>query len=100
VSNFEPEHPFIDIAFVSTDVVTAWKRPIRLRFKGNNEVQVTLYWTEENGYSCVIEKYFDEWSDDAKEDFRQWLQEQTNLQVIHELTYFPAFDYKEDEDES
>lgn len=97
MSSNENDMPIIDIAFVSTDEVLAWKRPIRLRFKGNNEVQISLYWDEQDGYSAIVIKFFDEWSDDKQTEFNKWLMEQKNLHALDELT---AFTYsQEDENE-
>ena len=85
MSNNEQEHPDIDIAFIMTDEVQAWKRPIRLRFKGN-EAQVSLYWDEQGGYSAIVKKFFEGWSEDEQAEFLQWLRVQENLAILDDLT--------------
>jgi hypothetical protein len=85
LTNNEQEHPDIDIAFISTDEVLAWKRPIRLRFK-SNETQVSLYWDEQDGYSAIVKKFFEGWSEDEQVEFEEWLREQDNLETLDDLT--------------
>ena len=70
-----------------------WRRPIRLRFNGNNEVQVVLSWKAKSGYSIVMEKYFDEWPDSQKELFEAWTLKQDNLRLLdQETTWTPDED--------
>jgi len=86
MSNNEQEHPDIDIAFILSDEILAWKRPIRLRFKGNNEAQVSLYWDEQDGYSAIVKQFFEGWSEDKQSEFLRWVQDQENLGTLDDLT--------------
>ena len=99
MSNNQQELPDIDIAFISTDEVQAWKRPIRLRFKGN-EAQVTLFWVEQDGYSAIVKKFFEGWSEDEQAEFLQWLSNQENLAILDDLTAWEAPDAEEDDNET
>jgi len=85
MSNNEQEHPDIDIAFICTDEVLAWKRPIRLRFK-SNEAQVSLYWDEQDGYSAIVKTFFEGWSEDEQAEFLRWTRDQENLGILDDLT--------------
>jgi len=85
MSNNEQEHPDIDIAHVSADEVQAWKRPIGLRFKGNN-ANVNLYWDEQDGYSAIVKKFFEGWSADEQAEFLRWTRDQENLGILDDLT--------------
>jgi hypothetical protein len=85
MSNHEQEHPDIDIAYVTTDEVQAWKRPIGLRFKGNN-ADVSLYWDEQDGYSAIVKKIYEGWSEDEKAEFQEWLLDSENLAILDDLT--------------
>ena len=93
----EQEHPDIDIAFISTDEVLAWKRPIRLRFKGN-ETQVTLYWDEQDGYSAIVKTFFEGWSEDEQAEFVRWAQDQENLGILDDLTAWKRPNTEEEEE--
>jgi hypothetical protein len=98
MSNNEQEHPDIDIAFISTDEVQAWKRPIALRFKGNN-AKVSLYWNNKDGYSAIIEQFFDGWTQEEQVEFIRWTGEQENLTLLNEETeWTPAPEEEEDSD--
>ena len=97
MSNNEQEHPDIDIAFISTDEVLAWKRPIRLRFKGNNETQVSLYWDEQDGYSVIVKQFFEGWSEDKQAEFLLWVQDQENLGLLDDLTAWKRPNTEEDD---
>jgi hypothetical protein len=78
-------NPEIKITYISNDEVGAWKRPIRLRFKGN-EAQVSLYWDEQDGYSAIVKKFFDGWSEDEQAEFLRWTRDQENLAILDDLT--------------
>jgi hypothetical protein len=98
MSNNEQEHPDIDIAFISTDEVLAWKRPIRLRFKGN-EAQVSLYWNNKDGYSAIIEQFFNGWTQEEQVEFIRWTGEQENLTLLNKETeWTQAPEEEEDSD--
>jgi hypothetical protein len=86
MSNIEQEHPDIDIAFITTDEVLAWKRPIRLRFKGNNEADVSLLWDKQRGYSAIVDHFYEGWSEYKKQEFLLWLEDQANLRILDDLT--------------
>ena len=85
MSNSEQEHPDIDIAFIMTDEVLAWKRTIALRFKGNN-ANVSLHWDEQDGYSAIVKTFFEGWSEDEQAEFLQWTRDQENLKTLDDLT--------------
>lgn len=93
----EQEHPDIDIAFIMTDEAQAWKRPIRLRFKGN-EAQVSLYWNNKDGYSAIIEQFFDGWAQEEQVEFIRWTGEQKNLNLLNEETEWAPAPEEEEED--
>jgi hypothetical protein len=99
MSNNEQEHPDIDIAFISTDEVQAWKRPIRLRFKGN-EAQVNLYWDEQDGYSAIVKKFFEGWSADEQAEFLRWTRDQESLGLLEDLTAWKRPNTEEDDSET
>ena len=78
----------IRILFISTDEVQAWKRPIALRFE-EREVWVTLYWDEQDGYTALIRTFSDdEWSEEQKTEFGEWLRQQDNLAYLDGETAF------------
>jgi hypothetical protein len=95
--NIEEEHPDIDIAFISSDERLAWKRPIRLRFKGNNEAQVSLYWDEQDGYSAIVKTFFEGWSEDEQAEFLRWTRDQENLGILDDLTAWKRPNTEEDD---
>jgi hypothetical protein len=78
-------NPEIKITYISTDEVQAWKRPIRLRFKGN-EAQVNLYWDEQDGYSAIVKTFFEGWSEDEQAEFLHWTRDQEKLKILDDLT--------------
>jgi hypothetical protein len=96
MSNNEQEHPDIDIAFITTDEVLAWKRPIRLRFKGNNEADVSLLWNKQRGYSAIVDHFYEGWSEDKQAEFLLWLQDQANLRILDDLTSWNGVVEEED----
>jgi hypothetical protein len=81
----DQEIPEIDIAYIQTEEVLAWKRPIALRFKGN-DAKITLYWNLKDGYSAIIERFFDGWTLEEQTEFILWTQEQENLDLLNEET--------------
>jgi hypothetical protein len=80
----------IDIAYILTDEVLAWKRPIRLGFKLSTQVwqsaHISLHWNEQDGYSANVEQFFDNWSEDEKAEFQDWLLDSENLSILDDLT--------------
>jgi hypothetical protein len=93
----EQELPEIDIAYVNTDEVQAWKRPIALRFKGNS-AKVSLYWNNKDGYSAIIEQFFDGWTQEEQVEFIRWTGEQENLTLLNEETeWTPALEEEEED---
>jgi len=99
MSNIEQEHPDIDIAFITTDEVLAWKRPIRLRFKGNNEADVSLHSDKQRGYSAIVDRFYEGWSEGKKQEFLLWLESQENLRILDELTAWERPNTEEDNNE-
>lgn len=92
----------IDIAFIGNDEVQAWKRPIRLGFKPATQVwqtaHISLYWDEQDGYSAIVKQFFDNWSEDEKAEFQEWLREQENLATLDDLTAFEQTNTSLEED--
>jgi len=85
MSNNEQEHPDIDIAYVNADEVQAWKRPIALRYKGKDAF-IDLYWDEQDGYTAIVKKFFEGWSEDEQAEFLRWTRDQENLGILDDLT--------------
>jgi hypothetical protein len=77
------EIPEIDIAFISTDEITAWKLQIALRFFGK-EAKVNLFRDINTGYTVEVEQYCEEWSEEDKAEFANWLLDQANLKRLDE----------------
>jgi len=90
MSNNEQEHPDIDIAYIMADEVLAWKRPINLGFKTSAQMWrtalISLYWDEQDGYSAIVKKFFDGWSEDEQPEFLRWIRVQENLAILDDLT--------------
>jgi len=99
MSNNDQEHPDIDIAYIMADEVLAWKRPITFRYKGKG-VFVSLYWDEQDGYSAIVKKFFEGWSEDEQAEFLQWLSDQENLAILDDLTAWKRPDTEEDNNEN
>ena len=90
MSNNEQEHPDIDIAYIMADEVLAWKRPINLGFKTSAQMWrtalISLYWDEQDGYTAIVKKFFEGWSEDEQAEFLQWTSDQENLAILDDLT--------------
>jgi hypothetical protein len=72
----------IRVLFISQQ---AWQRAIALRFE-EREVWVTLHWEDQKGYSAVIRTLSEEWSDDQKAEFQDWLLDSENLALLDSET--------------
>jgi hypothetical protein len=77
------EQPEIDIAFITTNEITAWKQPIALRFFGK-AARMNLFLDINTGYSAEVEHYYEGWSIADKENFADWLLNQENLKKLDE----------------
>lgn len=90
MSNNEQEHPDIDIAYIMADEVLAWKRPINLGFKTSTQMWrtalISLYWDEQDGYTAIVKKFFEGWSEDEQAEFLRWTRDQENLAILDDLT--------------
>jgi len=104
MSNNEQEHPDIDIAYIMADEVLAWKRPINLGFRTSTQMWrtafISLFWDEQDGYSAIVKKFFEGWSEDEQAEFLQWLSNQENLAILDDLTAWEAPDAEEDDNET
>jgi hypothetical protein len=79
---FMPEADKIRVLLISQQ---AWKRAIALRFE-EREVWVTLHWEDQKEYSALIRTFSDEWSDDQKAEFQDWLLDSENLALLDSET--------------
>ena len=104
MSNSEREHPDIDIAYIMADEVLAWKRPINLGFKTSAQMWrtalISLYWDEQDGYSAIVKKFFEGWSEDEQAEFLQWTSDQENLAILDDLTAWKPPNTEEDDNEN
>jgi hypothetical protein len=75
--------PEIDIAFITTGEITAWKQPIALRFFGKN-AKINLMRDINTGYTAEVEQHSEEWSEEDKAEFTNWLLDQANLKKLDE----------------
>jgi len=104
MSNNEQEHPDIDIAYIMADEVLAWKRPINLGFKTSAQMWrtalISLYWDEQDGYSAIVKKFFEGWSEDEQAEFLRWIGDQENLAILDDLTAWKPPNTEEDDNEN
>ena len=104
MSNNEQEHPDIDIAYIMADEVLAWKRPINLGFRTSTQMWrtalISLYWDEQDGYSAIVKKFFEGWSEDEQAEFLRWTGEQPNLAILDDLTAWEPPNTEEDDNEN